>query len=839
VKTLITMATLLWTVGPAFAQAERAAGAQTASQSATRAQAQPASPAEAPAEDVHVSGSLATGVQQFDNSTNSSKLTEYRDLRDDVYLASLGFTVRSRRTGWYFDLTGFNVSRGDQTILASGGQPGTWGFEANWIGVPHNFSNKAATPFIRRAAGLFEVPDTVPITFKKLATSSAADVPGVLASDALVAAYQNAFLALTPLATQTDIGHFSASWAGSEWVTLGLVYDLRDKSGLKSAYGPIGDRPPRTLNIQLTEPVDYRTNDLTFSAEHQGDAYTIRGEYLLSDFANRIDTLTWENVFATPAPGASADVWDRSVSAFGVRPLPPDNRYHNLSGMFGGDLPMDSRLTATLSYGRLEQNESLLPYSYNIDQVAVKTLPRATADALVTTTNVTADYVLAPVPGLNVRAFYRRFDLNNQTPSSRWQYVTSDTSNLNGTVSYVNKRVSLPFAFDRQNAGADATWRLLRRSSLTLGYEFEGIGRDHREADTNEHIFRAGWRTRAAGWASVQARYFQGVRDGGVYDNEVTHEGYWYGFSEANDNNNPALTFDNHPDMRRFDVSDRQRRQFDFRVSVTPGERVALSGYVRYRTDDFDSDVASSQPLLGTGLADQAASTPGDQLGALDDSRTRFGGDVFVQPTARVSLNAFLNYDKGTAFQRGLEFNENNKANPGAIATAELGPWTRASNQWTADIDDRAWNAGVGATLQIVPDRVTLITDYTVSLADIDITYGGYGVTNFDGTPFPPNHQFAFSSPPTVTEDLQVLNVRVEVPLRAVLLIGGYTYEHYTLEDWQQGSSAPWVEAVGADTLLRDSSQSYQWGNRLFNLGTYLAPGYAAHIGFLGVRYRF
>jgi Putative outer membrane beta-barrel porin, MtrB/PioB len=189
--------------------------------------------------------------------------------------------------------------------------------------------------------------------------------------------------------------------------------------------------------------------------------------------------------------------------------------------------------------------------------------------------------------------------------------------------------------------------------------------------------------------------------------------------------------------------------------------------------------------------------------------------------------------------QRSLEFNENNKTNPSAVATAELGPWTRASSQWTADVDDRTWNAGFGTTIQLLPERVTLIADYTVSLADIDIGYAGYGVTNFDGTPFPPNHQFAFSSPPTVREDLHVVNIRVEIPVKTVLLIAGYSYENYTLADWQQDSEAPWVEAVGADTLLRDTSRSYQWGNRLFNLGTLLAPSYVAHIGFVGFRYRF
>ena len=417
--------------------------------------------------------------------------------------------------------------------------------------------------------------------------------------------------------------------------------------------------------------------------------------------------------------------------------------------------------------------------------------------------------------------------------------MTSDTPNLAGAVSFVNKRVSLPVAWDRQNVGADLTWRLPARSSLMFGYEREAMGRDHREADTTEQMFRATLRMKPATWMTLQGRYVYGLRDGGEYDNEVTHEGYWYTQADGVDNNNPALTFDNHPDMRRFDVSDRTRQQLDVRVNLTPRDLVAISAYVRYRKDDFDSEVAPSQPLLGTGLAEQAATTPGDQLGWLEDTRLRYGVDVFMQPSSRVTLNAFVAKDAGTSFHRSLEFNENNKANPSGIATAELGPWTRAGSQWTADFDDQTVSGGVGATLQLVPEKVALIADYTMSLADIDIVYEGFGVTNYNGAPFAANHQFAFSTPPAITEDQQVLNVRLEFPVKAFTAIVGYSYETYSLTDWQQGSNQPWVESVGADTFLRDTSRSFQWGNRLFNLGTYLAPSYDAHMGFVGLRYRF
>lgn len=786
---------------------------------------------------VTVTGSVTQGVTQVDNNSNSSKLTEYRDLDDAYVVKQLAFDAYDAGSRWYFTLGGVNVGRADQTIDAVMGARGRWRLSALWNETPHNYSNKALTPYTQTSPGVFEVAATIPVTFKKLATA-AADTAGVVATDDLVAAYQAQFLHATPLAVQTRQGHFGFDWFATDALKLAVAFDRQTKLGLKSTFGPIGDRPPRTLNVQLTEPVDSRTSDITLALEHDGRGYQVRAEYLYSDFANGIDTLRWENVWASALPGASYDVWDRAVATYGARPLAPDNRYHNATFSGGLELPYDSRLTATAAYGRMEQDATLLPYA-TVDIVANKTLPRQTADASINTFHVAADYVIAPAPGLNLRAFYRQYDLTNDTPSGNWQYVTSDTPNLTGTVSFVNKRVSLPVAWDRQNIGADLTWRLPARSSLMFGYEREAMGRDHREADTTEQMFRATLRMKPATWMTLQGRYVYGLRDGGEYDNEVTHEGYWYTQADGVDNNNPALTFDNHPDMRRFDVSDRTRQQLDVRVNLTPRDLVAISAYVRYRKDDFDSEVAPSQPLLGTGLAEQAATTPGDQLGWLEDTRLRYGVDVFMQPSSRVTLNAFVAKDAGTSFHRSLEFNENNKANPSGIATAELGPWTRAGSQWTADFDDQTVSGGVGATLQLVPEKVALIADYTMSLADIDIVYEGFGVTNYNGAPFAANHQFAFSTPPAITEDQQVLNVRLEFPVKAFTAIVGYSYETYSLTDWQQGSNQPWVESVGADTFLRDTSRSFQWGNRLFNLGTYLAPSYDAHMGFVGLRYRF
>lgn len=804
-----------------------------AAPSAVRAQTQPAD---------RTTGYLTNALRLFDNDTNSSKFTEYRDLRDpdNVYVSALRLDVLSAR-GLFLDLAGADVSRRDQSLRLAVGDVGAWRFDAAWNEIPHFLSNKAQSPYLVRGPGLFEVPQPIVMPFKRLNTV-AADAPAVLASDTVVAAYAASFLRPIGLGTQTNTGTFAWRYDGLEAVNLSVDYTHRSKTGNRPTYGPIGDRPPRTLNIALAEPVDYRTGDVRLAAGYDGGRYQARVEYVFSDFANQVDELLWQNVYATPPGGASFDTWDRLIGAYGRRPLPPDNRHHNATVTAGVDLPWESRLAVTFSYGRLEQDEALVPYAYHVDTLATRTLPRATAGARMITNHISAEYSVAPVRHLTVRTFFRRFDLDNETPASQWQYATSDASNLNGTVSFKNKRVSLPYAFDRQTMGIDATWRLrVWNSTIGLGFERHDIDREYREAGTLESVIRATWRARPNRWLSLRAKYLRGDRDGGTYDWRVTQQSYWYAPAEAGtDNDNPQFTFNDHPDMRRYDVSDRRRDQVDFTVGLTPRGAFSVSATLRYRRDDFDSDVRPAQPLLGRPLADSLAATAGDQLGLLRSSQKQVSIDLAYAPAERLALNGSLGWDAGSSRQRSLEFNENNKQNPSAVATADLGPWTRAGSEWTADFDDRTWYAGAGGTFQIAPGRATVSANYTLSLSNLDIEYAGFGVTNWDGTPFAPNYQFAFQTPPTVRQESHVADFRLDVSLaRNVTMLAGYTYDYYRIRDWQQEVATPQYEPVGSEFLLRDTSQSHQWGNRLFNLGSYLAPRYTAHLGYAGLSYRF
>jgi len=789
---------------------------------------------------VRTTGSLSSGFLTLDNSTNSSKLTEYRDLQDNLYVFnwSLGMLAPS---GLFLDMKGDNTGRSDQRLDLAAGRLGTWRFDVAWNEIPHLFSNKAQSVYTARSPGVLEAPERMVIPFKKLATV-AADAPGVRESDLVVGEFAKAFSRPVDLGIQTKTGAFGFRYTGVDRLDLSLEYTHRTKTGTRLGYGPIGDRPPRTLNIELPEPVDHRTGDLKLGAGFDGGSYQLRAEYLLSDFSNGVDDLVWQNVYVTPAEGATYEAWDRLISASGRRPLAPDNRYHSATVIGGANLPRRSRLTASLSYGWLQQDRQLQPYSFHSAALANPNLPRSTADAGMSTLHFSGEYSIVPLPRLNLRAFYRHFRLENDTPVSQWQYVTQDVSNLNGTVSYKNKRLSLPYAWDRQQAGLDATWRLgFWNSTVGLGVERDDISREYREAGTSENMVRVNWRARPVQWLSLRTRYLHGERNGDTYNWAVTRQSYWYAPADAGaDNDNPQFTFSSHPDMRRYDVIDRKRDRVDVTASLTPGSGYSVSATFGFKRDDFDSGVTSIQPLADTNLPERTASTPGDQLGLLRSENRHVTGDVFYAPSDRVGLNAFLGLDRGEKLQRSLEYNENNKQNPSAIATAELGPWTRAGSQWTAEFDDRTRFGGVGATIDLVPGGALLSANYTLSISTIDIDYQGFGVTNWDGTPFPSNHQFAFSSPPTVRHESHVADVRLELPLvRNAWIVLGYTYDYYQVKDWQQGDRAPWVEPVVSELLLRDTSRSHQWGNRLFNMGRYLAPGYEAHLGYMSIRYRF
>lgn len=812
---------------------------------------------------VEVTGQVTGGAQIVETTTDSSKYTEYRDIKDGFYLYDLGLNALDRNNGRFFDFQGKNVLRDDQNLQLNMGGYGSWNFGFEWDEIRHNLSNKAMTPYQYKGNGLYELPATVseiyPAFTKELVPSAA----NLRANDQFTANYLDSFLHPTELRNDREKGTATLGYSllDSLKFKLSLVNENRD--GNKLTYGPIGDRPPRTLNIQFAEPIDYTVQELKFETDYLGKEYQVNFTYAYSQFENNNDTLTWQNIY-TNAPGATYDAWGgatpRNVATYGSRALDPDNWAHNASLTFGIDLPKESRLTATAAYGLMQQDETLIPYSTNsttLNGVAWNDparLPRTAADAEMETKLFNLDYTINPIDRLNLRAFYRYYELENNTPIDQWRYATSDTVGATGSVSYKNKRLNLAYSYDKQNYGLDGDYSLgFWRSTLGLGFEREEISRDYREADTDENIYKMSLRTRPTNWLSIKAKYLYGDRDADTYNGNVTQQSYWYTAGEVSgDVDNPAATFSNHPDTRRYDVSDRKRDQFDLAATVSPTEKLDLTATYQYRKDDYDSGVTPVQPLLGTSFTGANLYTAGDQLGLLEEKKQQYGLDASYAPTDRLTLSLFANRERLESLQRSMEFNENWKQDPLTQSGKDLNGWDSSNAedaQWMAEFDDRTNTIGLGAGYEIIPDKLRLTTDYTYSQGKVDIAYSGMGseatTTTADAgavaLPDPAN-PFAFSSPPTVTHRQYNLNASLEYKFQKNLVLGlHYMYDRYKISDWQQEADTPWVDSVGSEYLLRDSSYdvSNQWGNRLVNMGTYLGPTYEAQTAFATLTYRF
>ena len=815
---------------------------------------------------LETSGLFTAGVQQDRISNDSAKFNEYRDIRDGFYLFDLQFEGVDTQTGRYLELNGKNLIRDDQYIRFGLGSYGSWGLEVERNEIPHNISNKAKTPFINQGNGLLTVPSPVLDAPIVGIPNNAANTADMLNNDQATADWLATHLHATDLGTQRDKTSATLQYSPLEALKFRLTYSDERKDGSKITYGPFGNRPPNTLNIQFAEPIDYVTREVKFEAEYNRDRIQSLFTYLISDFDNDIETLRWQNIWAfdpeNPAgfTQASSAGGTQRLATFGQRALAPDNRYQNASLTFGVDLPLASRLAATAAYGKSEQDETLIPYSTTNFGSAVTAfsstaaLPRTKADAEIETKLFNVDYTINPVERLNLRAFYRYYDLDNNTKEDNWRYVTSDAlpngQADSGLPTYKNMRTNLAFAYDQQNYGLDATYSLnFWRTTLGLGFEREEIDRDFREADTEENMYKVSLRTRPDNRVSLRAKYLFGDREASRYDNSVTAQSYWYDPADVGtDNDNPKFTFTNHPDMRKFDVTDRERHQVDLGATIMPTQNLDLTASFRWRDDDYDSDVKPVQPLAGTLFAGALEFTPGDQLGLLEMKTQRYALDASYLATERLTLTAFGARETIEAKQRGLEFNENNKANPAAVTGVDLGAWTEARGQWVAVTDDRTNTVGAGAGFEIIPGKLNFISDYSFSHGKVDIDYSGFGSPTsgirtggvISGDVRPDTNQFGFRDPSTVTHKQYTLNATLEYQVVKNLVFGlHYLFDRYSISDWMQESDQPWFESVGSEFLLRDTSRSHQWGNRLVNMGSYLGPSYESHVGYLTMTYKF
>ncbi len=685
-------------------------------------------PATASAQAVRPSGEIEFGTRQLFGDLASSKFLEYRSIPEGPFLNRLALDLDWSEEPYYLSLRANDALEGDQSVQAGAGRYGRFAFTFRFDKTPHLFSKTARSIYTEATPGVFALPVTL---LNRLLTEVQNDLRTILTTDTDpgTGGVQPDLAALNALVeglarpVAVDLvrekGTATVRYTPSPGWDVEVQYSLENQRGARPFGATFAFSP-----TEQAEPIDYKTHDIRASVERSGKNWTVQVGYRGSIFRNDADVLVFDNPFrATDAPGNPSR---------GRIALYPDNTAHQgtLSGAV--NLPLRTRWTASAAYGVFSQDDPFQPFTINDSVANVPPLPAASADARIETLLFNSTLTTRPVPDLAFTVRYRVYDRNNDTPSLLFPgYVRTDQLVPVLAVDTLVQRRNLPLAYTRQDAGVEASWRIVGPLAARVGYEWEGWEREHRETrSTDENTVRGAVDVSHRGWLFLRVAYRRSDRNGHDYDpHRVAEETFPAG--------EPGLG--QLESLRKFDQADRQRDRAELIARLSPGEKVSVSASYSLTDDAYDDSEY--------GLLESRGRSPAVELSY-----------SFVP-----RLTLFAEYAQ-----------EDNRWN---MRSRQRSPTNdKPDNDWLSDIRDRVNTYSVGLSGEPFPERVQL--DLTFTLSD------GSGRTR-TSTPGTPDLVTTAEDYPQIVSDLKVLNATVWYHFgRRVAARLDYRFEEYDQADF-------------------------------------------------------
>ncbi|HTQ75550.1 MAG TPA: MtrB/PioB family decaheme-associated outer membrane protein [Burkholderiales bacterium] len=475
-----------------------------------------------------VSGDVGAGAVNV--SEDSFQFGRYTGLKKGTYLG-LDADARYAGSAGYADFIGTDLGLPYRSLEY---QHWLNGFKWNvgYAELPFLISDSARTPFSGNGGSSL----TLPPTWVRGGTTQT--MPG------LDAALQDVKID----STRKRIGVGLAYVPASDWdVGLNVKHETRDGTKRTSASFFLN-------STNLVAPVDYSTDDLEAYASYAVSKWQVRFAYQVSMFKDDNTALRWDNPFAEVLAGATV----------GQLGLPPSNQFHQVSATGAYQFTDDTRGTASVALGRMEQDEAFLPATINptIPPVA---LPRSSLQGLVDTTKVDLKLVSALSEKWGLNAAYLYDDRNNKTPQSSFNWVTTDLQPAPAP------RVNLPYGYTRNLFKLWADYRVTPRDKASVGVDRDGFARTFQEVSkTTEDTAWAKYALRRSQFdASVNIA--RGHRDGTAYTPV------------------PQISPPENPLLRKYNMADRDRLLVGLRAAATVTETVTVGLDYSQAKDDYNN----------------------------------------------------------------------------------------------------------------------------------------------------------------------------------------------------------------------------------------------------------
>ena len=565
-----------------------------------------------------------------------SALADFRFEKRPVW--DSGDTVRWRLQGWRLGLD-------SRRLEFDYNQQGTQKFNLDYREIPNNRFSDGQTPYREESPGLWKVaPDwyVLPGTSNTLGFANLQD-------------------SLVNLKVDTKRRRLDLSYERklSELWTIDVEFRHETKEGARTLGSIFGSAASNPRAVILPAPVDWTTDTVEAMFEYATTQMQLGFGLYASFFSNGEDTFTFQNAYGYRngwAPGV------QYPDAYGRFALEPDNSYVQLKAYGGFNFGASTRLTADVSLGRMTQDENFLPYTINPDLLVEIPLPRTSLDGEVDTAMLNLRLTTQLARRLGLRLNYHYDDRNNKTPRNVYPYISADSQNQRA---YEDGRINRPYSYTRQKAEGMLTYRMARSTRLRAGLEYTDYSRDYQEVnDSNELTWLAGITLRGFEHGSLTLDYRDSNRDVSDYTgNAPLINSHLPGEVGEED-------WENHPLLRKYYLTDRDRQEARFRADYAPGSLVNLGFAASYAKDDY-----------GSGFF------------GLNNAKVRsLSIDAGYHPQENIALTAFFTKERYQSYQTANAFfNESSAMDP--------------AYNWSADSKDRVTTWNVALTFRDVGEE--------------------------------------------------------------------------------------------------------------------------------------
>src|SRR5215471_1864307 len=461
----------------------------------------------------------AGGIYSNASGRDQSKFMEYQDLNSGI--------MGRNQTSW-ITAYGENFGRDDQYMNIRGGMYDVFKAQAylNWI--PHNFLFNGITPFAGTGSGTLTANFPAP----NLGTWNTIDL-----------GYQ-----------RKNIGGYIEWQQASPWYVRFDGSQLK-MDGTKPGAGANGTSPGNGF-VDLPMPINYTTNNAAFEGGYTTKTFTFTASYLVSNFFNDTNVLTWTN----PYFGNGTD----------TTYLPFDNQYQRFAAnAVWRALPWNSTLALRYTYDKTTDDGPINPFALNTAGSSVPTNfapDTQTFNGNQKRQTFTAGWSATPVTNLDTKVYFNWQKMNND--STEVTFCPSNASSCGGIFENVL------YDYQKTNVGVDAYYRIDRANRIGAGYDYFHQTQNREDYDEeNTNTIWVEWKNSTWDTLNFRLKYSYLHRDAN----------FLLGNAGANANDPAYLE----RFVGRFDLADLTQNRVKFTTDWAPADNWGVAGEFIYKKNQY------------------------------------------------------------------------------------------------------------------------------------------------------------------------------------------------------------------------------------------------------------